>query len=137
MVFKADVGVSIDRMLRLDEAAWLLRDALVLVTAVVPDVLADVVPSDASVQQAEVHLLAATTEGGNKNRPNEIPQRLDLSSLGTPTRAVGPQLGFAARLAGPLSAYEAAEVVVEAFDYMALAIGFLDPPSGLRRFVAS
>jgi hypothetical protein len=133
MVFKIDMGLSINRMLRLGEAARLLRDALVLVTAVLPDVLSEVVPSEASVQQAEVHLLAADTDGHNKNRPNELVQRLEMTPLGTPTRTVGPQLGFAARLMGPLAAHEAAEVVVDAFDYMALAIGYLDPRIGISQ----
>jgi hypothetical protein len=34
---------------------------------------------------------------------------------------------------GPLAAHEAAEVVVDAFDYMALAIGYLDPRIGISQ----
>ncbi len=133
VVFKVDMAISTNRMLRLGEAARLLRDALVVVTAVLPEVLSDVVPSDANVQQGEVHILAAATDGNGKNRPNDLLERLDMTPLGEPTRTLGSTLGFAARLTGPLASHEAAEVVAEAFDFMALAIGYLDPRVGIMQ----
>jgi len=74
------------------------------VTATLPGMLADVMPGDASTNHAEVHFLAATQHGSpgtQGNRQNDVLQRVDLSPLGTPTRDIGPSMGFAARLPGP------------------------------------
>src|ERR1039458_8406990 len=133
VVFKIDMALSLERILRLGEVSRLLRDALVLVTAVLPEALTDIIPSDAAVQQAEVPLLAAASDGNSRNRPNDILELLDLTPLGSPTRPVGSSLGFAVRLSGPLGSHDAAEVVVEAFDFMALASGYLDPRVGIAQ----
>ena len=127
ILFKLDMAVSINRMVSLGEAARLFRDGLVLVTSTVPDVFADTVPAGADIQLAEIHVLAANTDGNNKNRPNNLLERLDLSHFGAPTRTIGPSLGFSARVTAPLTEHEAAELVVEAFDYMSVANGYLDP----------
>jgi len=127
IVFKLDVAVSINRPVNLGEAGRLFRDGLVLVTATMPDVFTEILPADANVQLAEIHVLAAGTDGNNKNRPNKLLDRLDLSLFGIPTRTVGPSLGFSARVPGPLTEHEASELVVEAFDYVSLASGYLDP----------
>jgi hypothetical protein len=125
------MAISIPRAVYLGEAARLLRDGLVLVTAVMPEVFAEILPFHAEVQTAEIHLLAANTDGNSRNRPNNLLERLDLSLFGSPTRAIGQSLGFSARVPGPLSEREAAELVVEALDYVMVASGYLDPRIGI------
>jgi len=133
VLFTIDIGLSLANPLRLGDAAMILRDGLLLTTDTLPNVFADILPADADVTQAEVHFLAAETDGNNRNRPNKLLQRLDLSSLGSATRDVGPSMGFAARLSGPLVEREAAELVAEAIEYVALASGYLDPRLGIAR----
>lgn len=130
-VFTLDIALSLASAIRLAEAAKMLRDALLLTTGQLPGALADVLPSDADVTHAEVHILAATSDGHNQNRSNDLLARIDMSSLGVPTRAVGPLLGFAAQLSAALTAREAAELVVDAIEYMVLANGYLDPRIGI------
>ncbi len=131
VLFTIDIGLSLASPLRLAGAAMILRDGLLLTTATLPIVFTDILPADADVTQAEVHFLAATVDGNNRNRPNDLLQRVDLSSLGSATREVGPSMGFAARLSGPLAEREAAELVAEAIEYLALARGYLDPRPGI------
>jgi hypothetical protein len=131
LLFTVDVGISIAHALKLGDVAALARDGVVLTAASLPNVLGDLLPSDAVVSQVELHFLAASRDGNSRNRPNELLQRLDLSSLGEPTRPLGESLGFAARVAGPPSDREAAELVVEAINYVALAAGYLDPRLGI------
>jgi hypothetical protein len=131
VVFKIDIALSLANALRLGDVARLLRDALVLATAALPDVFIDILPSDAELQQVEVHLLAASTDGNQRNRPNELLQRVDLSQIGSPTRSVGPLMGFAARISSPLTERDAAELVIQAIEYMVLAYGYLDPRLGI------
>jgi hypothetical protein len=131
ILFRLDMGISIGRALSLGEAARMFRDGLLLVTSTIPEVFAEISPSASDVQLAEIHVQAAATDGNNRNRPNNLLDRLDLKILGSPTRTVGPSLGFSARLSGPLSQREAAELVVEAFDYISVASGYLDPSIAL------
>jgi hypothetical protein len=131
VLFTIDVAVSSTSCLGLADVAALLRDALVACTADLPDALAEIMPSDAEVTQAELHLLAATTDGQSKNRANDLALRVDLAPLGDSSRPVGQSLGFAARLSAPLTDREAAELVLEGIEYMALASGYLDPTLGL------
>ena len=126
-----DVALSFAVPLALGELAALFRDGLTLTTATLPQVFSAILPAEAHVSHTELHVLAASTDGHSSNRPNQLPDRLDLSSLGLPTRTVGPSLGFAARLSAPLSEREAAELAVEGIEYMALASGYLDPDPGL------
>lgn len=127
ILFIADVGLSLAFPLPLTEAALIARDGLVLTTAELPAALNDVLPPEADVQQAEVHFLAATVDGHTANRPNDLLNRLDLSAFGPPTRQIGEQVGFAARLASPLTQRDAAELTVSGLDYLALNYGWLDP----------
>jgi hypothetical protein len=131
VTFAVDVGISIDRPLELAEVALLLREGLVLVTTLLPFAIADILPNDSSASHAEVHLLAAATDGQNQARSNGPLERVNLSVLGQPTRDFGQSMGFAARLGGPLAEREAAELVLEALQYMTLAAGYLDPRPGL------
>ena len=132
VVFAADVALSLQNIVRLADAVLILRDGLVLVTTTLPDVLADILPVEAGLSTAEVHFLAAEQDGKQHNRGNQLVQRLDLSSLGQPTRTVGPSMGFAARLSVPLTDREASELVCDAIDYIAHAVGYLDPRLGVR-----
>ena len=113
VVFILDMGISLAGAIPVSEAAKLWRDGLLTLTGTMPAIFASVVPSDASVGLAEIHAFAPPTDGGTLSRPNDLLSRLDLTSLGAPTRQVGPCVGFAARLAGPLSDREASELVAE------------------------
>lgn len=130
-VFTLDIALSLANAIRLADVAKLLRDALVLVTTGLPAALADVLPGDADVTHSEIHILAATNDGHNQNRSNDLLTRIDMSSLGKPTRAVGPLLGFAAQLSASLTTRDAAKLVADAIEYMALANGYLDPRIGI------
>lgn len=132
VVFTVDVALSLQEILALAEATAILRDGLVLVTAALPDALAEILPSDSQVSLAEVHVLAADQDGKQNSRDNPFLGRLDLSSLGQPTRDVGPTAGFAAQLSTPLTDREAAGLVCDAMDYIAHSVGYLDPRAGLR-----
>jgi hypothetical protein len=130
-VFTLDIALSLAKAIRLADVAKLLRDALVLVTTGLPAALEDVLPGDADVTHAEIHILAATNDGRNQNRANDLLTRIDMSSLGQPSRTVGPLLGFAAQLSAGLTARDAAELVADAIEYVVLANGYLDPRIGI------
>jgi hypothetical protein len=132
VVLTADVALSLASPLRLAEAARMLADGLVLVTSVLPEALADMLPIDSAVTLGEVHFLASIQDGKQGNRENDVATRVDLSSFGKPTRAIGQQMGFAARLAGPLTDREALGLVCDALDYLAHTVGYLDPRLGLQ-----
>lgn len=130
-VFTLDVGISVARPLRLADAASLWRDGLVLVSAVLPRVFEDLMPADTSVHQVEIHALAASSDGIDRNRPNDLLSRIDMSPLGTPTRHLSEHVGIAFRVSGPLSEHDAGELVADGIDQIALANGYLDPRIGL------
>jgi hypothetical protein len=94
--------------------------------------LDDVLPAEAEVTLGELHIIAPTTTGDTTARKNDLQQRVDLSSLGKPSRPVGPAMGFAAQLAGPLTENEATTLVADAVEHMALAAGYTDPRLGIR-----
>ena len=136
VVLTADVALSLQKPLRLAETAMILRDGLVLVTATLPEVLVDILPSDGNTNHGEVHFLAPTQYGApgtQGNRQNDMLQRVDLALLGKPTRDIGQSMGFAAQLPGPLTDREAAELVCEAMEQTAYAVGYTDPRLGLRQ----
>ena len=133
-MFKLDIGLSFASRLQLEDVARLLRDGLVLTTAVLPDALAELLPSDANVEQAEFHVMASSTDGNQRNRPNELHDRIDLTPLGSETRTTnGGFMAYASRVPGPLTQRDAAEIVVEGIDYIALTRGFLDPRAGIAQ----
>lgn len=132
VVLTADVALSLASPLRLAEAARILTDGLGLVTSVLPEALADILPVESAVTLGEVHFLASMQDGKQGNRDNDVATRVDLSSLGKPTRAIGQQMGFGARLAGSLTDREALELVCDALDYLAYTVGYLDPRLGLQ-----
>lgn len=134
VVVTADTAVSLRDKLRLAEAALTLRDGLLLVTTTIPEALADILPSDAEPTSGEVHFVTSNMYGYmiEGYRPNDIVDRVDLSSLGTQTRVIGQHMGCAARLSNRLTEREASELVCDAIDYMAHAVGFLDPRMGIR-----
>jgi hypothetical protein len=130
VTFVLDMGFSLTVQLGLSSVAEAFRDGLVAVASLMPESIADILPSNAFVSHCEIHLLASTSDGAAKNRQNTLADRVDLDllkSFDAPNPDVGHQLGFAARLSGPLTNREAAELVVYGMNYMALSIGFLDP----------
>jgi hypothetical protein len=132
IVFALDVGLPFT-LTRLAEAARLWRDGLILTSSLLPEAIAEIVPAESDVVQAEFHALAGPGIGhdGTPGAPLDLGEPLDLGSLGSPTRAVGPTMGFALRLAHAPAEREAAEVVVEAVYQMAIAHGYLDPRNGV------
>ena len=132
IVIALDIALSLMKQVRLAEVARLLRDGLILTSATLPATLEDVLPAEAEVTLAELHIAAPTTMGDITARDNDLHQRIDLSPLGKPSRPVGPTMGFAARLAGPLTEDEATVFVADAVEYMALAAGYTDPRIGIR-----
>lgn len=132
IVLTLDIALSLMAPIRLAEAARLLRDGLILTSASLPAALDDVLPAEAEVTLGELHIAAPTTTGDITARNNGLQQRVDLSSLGAPTRQTGPTMGFAAQLAGPLTEIEATALVADAFEHMALAAGYTDPRVGIR-----
>lgn len=132
VLFTFDIGVSIGPPVLLHEAALLIRDALVLVTADLPAALADILPDDADVAQAEVHILAALTDGQNP-RLTELTERVDLSPLGESTRDSGSSMSFQFGLSGPLTETDASEMTVAGVEYMALLRGWIDPRAGVAQ----
>lgn len=132
VVFILDIAVSLQQRLRLGDIARLWRDALVLTSASLPDALAGVVPPGADAIHGELHALAMPTDGLQHNRPNTLEQRIDFLPLGPPTRSLPASIGSASQLVGGLTDHQAAEVVLESFELMALNSGFLDPSAGLE-----
>lgn len=134
--FSVDVALSLQEPIEMFQAAMILRDGLVLVATALPEALADILPSEATSNYAEVHLLAAKNDGTLKTqdkRKNDLLDRIDLSPLGTFTREMGQLMGFAAELPGPLSDREAADLVCEAIEHMAYAAGNVDPRRGIQQ----
>jgi hypothetical protein len=132
IILALDIALSLMRPIRLADAALLLRDGLVLTATTLPAALEDVLPAEAEVTLGELHITAPTTTGDTTARDNRLQQRVDLSSLGTPTRPVEPTMGFAAQLVGPLTEIEATALVADAIEHMALAAGYTDPRVGIR-----
>lgn len=129
VVVTVDLAVSLARSLRLAELAMLWRDGLWLVSDLAPDALQEILPADAEAMQVEIHALASERfQGGAANR---LAGRIDLSSLGAPTREIGPSVGFAAYPPSTMSEHAATELVADGIEYMALAWGYLDPQTGL------
>lgn len=126
-----DVAVSLVDRVTLVEVAMVLRDSLVLATDGVLESIAELLPYDAEVAQAETHVVAALEDGIGQTRQNSLLDRVDLSQLGEPSRDLGPSMGFAARISDALTEHAAADLVVAAIETMALANGFLDPRAGL------
>jgi SIR2-like domain len=132
IVVALDIALSLMEPIRLADTAWLLRDALMVTAGTLPTALGHVLPADAEVTRAELHIVAATTMGDGTFRNNELESRVDLSVLGQPSRPVGPWIGFAAQVPGPFSQAEANALVADAFEHMALAAGYTDPRVGIR-----
>lgn len=135
-VFIIDVALSLRAPLELGSAAMILRDALRSALGALPETLDEVLPTGVEPNHAEVHICAASHDGHQQNRPNNLLDRLDLSSLGPPTRSVGPQLSFPAGLSGTLSDHEVTQLVIDAVEQIALDAGYLDPDAGIDRLRA-
>ncbi len=131
IVLALDIALSLMAPTRLAETARLLRDGIILTSAILPAALDSILPAEAEVTFGELHISAPTTTGDMTTRNNDLQERVNLSSLGAPTRPVGPAMGFAARLGGPLTVQEATALVADAFEHMALAAGYTDPRVGI------
>jgi hypothetical protein len=131
-----DVAVSLGRPLTLVEAAVILRDALVLTSGGLYESIADLIPPDAGIAEAEVHIVAMPYDGQGKTRKNNVGDRVALSQLGEPSRESISSMSFAAGLSEPLTERDGAELVLQAIEIMALRNGFLDPRTGLAKLRA-
>jgi hypothetical protein len=133
VVFTMDVGISLQASIRLADAALIWRDALVLTGSTLPTVLASILPAEGEVGLAEIHAIAQRNDGKTGSRTNDISSRLDLSSLGNPSRSPLPDsMGIAARVPGPLTERDAAELVADAIEVMSLDRSYLDPRVGIN-----
>jgi hypothetical protein len=133
--FVLDIGISLDVKLDLVTIAKVLCDALVAVTADLPEAIADLLPPNSAVNHCEIHLLASSSNGPGETRVNDISERIDLNLLrreGVPNPTFGEQAGFAAELSQPLSLHDAAELVAYGLNYIALSKGFLDPTRAMQ-----
>jgi hypothetical protein len=126
-----DTAISTSQKISLTDLARLIRDTLVTVAVDVPLALAPLLPEGASVTRTEMHLYADRTDGCNFNRPNSLPERVDLSPLGTPTRQVETRAEAAAALRDPLSHADASEIVAALLNRMALDLGYTDPRTAI------
>ena len=128
-----DVGISIANQLAIEQAALILRDGTTLVTSHLPATIVDILPLDASVARVDGSFLASefTGVGDPGQRPNDLKDRVNWSSLGPPPSNFGPLCGFAVRPSGPPGPAAASEIVVEGISHMALAHGFIDPRVGI------
>ena len=132
LVFIIDMAVSVARILRLGEVALLWRDGLVLTTSILPEAVASILPTEAEPDTAEIHVMAATTEGDGTSRENQLVDRVDLGPLGKRSgEQLSPTMGTALRLAGALTEHDAGDAVAEAVNQMALNHGYLDPRVGI------
>jgi hypothetical protein len=132
-----DIALSLSDPISLADAAVIWRDGLVLATGALADALTGVLPAGASPGLVEIHVAAPRVDGLNRNRPNDLGQRIELSLLGQPTRSLSDAIGYAARISGPLSSDEAARLVVDGIEYMALANGYVDPRIALESLRAT
>lgn len=128
-----DIGISVQGTVSLAETARLLRDALLVATTGLPDAVAGVIPPNAKVTGAEVYFRAAATDGHNQHRVNDIAQRIDLSSLGRPSRGIGTYYSYCVEIPEAFSEHAAAQLVVDALEVLALDSGYLEPDEGLAR----
>ncbi|HEX4114902.1 MAG TPA: hypothetical protein VHY18_03410 [Solirubrobacteraceae bacterium] len=132
VTFTADCGLSVERRLHLFEVALLLRDYLVLASGPMFDAVADVLPTDAEIYQAQLYVAAPghlETNGGQ--RENDLSKRLDLTPLGKTDQPPTKMLRYAVGIVGPLIERDASEIVVEAIRQTALDRGYLDPRNGV------
>jgi hypothetical protein len=130
-----DVAISRVGAVRLGEVAALFRDGLVLTTAIIPQVVAAVLPPEAQPERAEIHIQTFPRAENGVYTPGapggSLPDLVDLASLGAPPEDVGTSWGFAAQVAGPLVEKEAAQLAVDGIEGMALSHGFLGSDAGV------
>jgi hypothetical protein len=132
ITFILDIGLSVSTALMLGEVARLWHDGLVALTTLVPDALAEILPPYAEISQVEFHAFAPTFDGQKHSRENSLSARIAMQSLGQPSRTLSSSVGLAMRVDGGLAAREAAEVVADGVERIALSQGFLDPTTGIR-----
>jgi hypothetical protein len=130
--FMLDVGLSVSTALMLGQVARLWRDGLVALTTLVPEALTEILPPYADISQVEIHAFAPTSDGQQHSRENSLTTRIAMQSLGQPSRRLSPAVGLAMRVVGGLAEREAADVIADAVERIALSHGFLDPTMGVR-----
>jgi hypothetical protein len=130
-----DVGIAKAEAVSLGEVAALFRDALMLTTAMVPEVLEAMIPPEAQASRAEIHMQSFPRDPNGNYAPGSpqlsLLERVDLSSLGESPPELGLSWGFAAQVAGPLAENEAGQLVVDGIEEMALAHGYVRLGAGL------
>jgi hypothetical protein len=104
---------------------------MVLVTTTLPEAAGDLLPPEAGLTELELHIVAAYDDGKGVARNNNLGLRLDLSSLGAPTREIGNSWTFAARVSQAFETRSAAEFLADALERMVIDAGIVDPDLGL------
>lgn len=131
-----DVGIDTVGTERLFDVAEILISGSMAVTTTVPDALVGILPPGSTVEHVELHIASHTKPDdlyGGPAVPRPVSDAIELSSLGPRARPSSSPLGIAARVNGGLTRQQAAELVVEALEWMALASGWLDPRLGVDR----
>ena len=131
----AHVGLSLATALRMADAARVLSDALILVTASLPDALTSELPGDATPAQVTIHFVAGhqvRNANSMDQRANDWSDRLDWASFGQMTRPLTEELGASARIASALTDRDARRLVCDLIEYIAYSAGFADPRFPMR-----
>lgn len=139
-LFVLDVGLSLDLKLDLATIAMAMRDGLVLVARLLPGAVASLLPPGSSVVRCDCHLVATRNDGAGTSRDNSLEDRIDTTSLRSfdaPNPVLDHSMGFAAQVPGPPTDQQAAEIVADGFNYMALAMGYLDPRRAIGQIRAA
>jgi hypothetical protein len=126
-LFMLDIGISINRRLSLTEAAAIWREGLLLTATALPDALSRVLPHHASPYLAELHAIAWTTDETAQRQANDLTTRLDFAPLGPKDQSEVPELGLASSIPGGLTSQQAAGIVADSIEIMALNAGFTAP----------
>lgn len=138
--FVLDIGISLEVKLSPMTIAGVLRDGLLLVANLLPAAIEDLLPPDAIVVRCDCHLLASGNDGSGTWRTNSLEDRIDTQpfrSFDVPNPVLDRSLGFGALIRGPLTDTEAAEVVAEGLNYVALARGYLNPTTAIDQIRGS
>ncbi len=127
--FILEMGLTLSKRLELTQAALLLRDGLLLVTAELPAALSRVL-ADARLTAAEFLIRAkATPQQVGDESPAQLETRIELASFGErPARTPVTRYVYGLELDGHApTTVEAGEAVADALELLAYDMGYEDP----------
>lgn len=135
---KADIGLSVKAPLALVDAALLLRDALLLITSTVPQVLTSVIPPATGPNHIELHLAASPRDGTSLGTPreNNLTRSLALAEVEEPPDRPPEMFGVAFELRESPIERDATQLVFDGLRFMLLSAGYLNPRRALHRLAS-